>query len=356
MRKEKHLIVFFMLMLIFLSANACLSVEPETENVNLLLIDLKEISIKVFIESERHNNLSEKEDEVLSEPEIKDYISEIGQIDGDQEYESFLDFPYFELAYVTDDIYEIIKTEYFKIDFASNFKTSGSGVNDLYKEQFKQLLENEKQFLDKQGNALYMNQLEPAYLLLDEDAKPEVNDNYNVNNFQFNLMDMDGDEKPELCVTDCIDLQSIYIFKYFPDQDQIELWYKTNVSWTFLHGSGTLYSNYGGLRQTFCKLDKEGKEIFTIFFFEREDFNRLTNQPEVEYMVSLPNYSALEQQIEITEEISQQAYFAKDMNCYCFRVTKEQFDELTGEYFEEQMISTEKIKELTYSYGELFGE
>lgn len=46
----------------------------------------------------------------------------------------------------------------------------------------------------------------------------------------------------------------------------------------------------------------------------------------------------------------------RSSGCWFFRVTKEQYDELSEPYWEAYYMSEEKIKGVTYTYEELFGE
>ncbi|MNV73653.1 hypothetical protein D3C71_1668190 [compost metagenome] len=72
-------------------------------------------------------------------------------------------------------------------------------------------------------------------------------------------------------------------------------------------------------------------------------------------MVSLPQYTNQDSQIYITEELKNQAYFDEGQKLYYFRVTEEQFDELTKDYFNAVELADKNINDVTFSYNELFG-
>lgn len=58
-----------------------------------------------------------------------------------------------------------------------------------------------------------------------------------------------------------------------------------------------------------------------------------------------------DRQMEIPKDIKKQGYSYYD--CYYFRVTGEQYDELTRRYFEAADAADIEIKEITYTYDEM---
>jgi hypothetical protein len=77
--------------------------------------------------------------------------------------------------------------------------------------------------------------------------------------------------------------------------------------------------------------------------------------PNSSGMVSLPKYAAFNQE-DIMIELTNQAYFSKGNGTYYFRVTEEQFNALTKDYYEAAKLSRENIKEVTFTYDELFSD
>ena len=51
-----------------------------------------------------------------------------------------------------------------------------------------------------------------------------------------------------------------------------------------------------------------------------------------------------------------QAYYVKDTGLYYFRVTKEQYEQLTEAYFQAEMEATHNIKKVRYTYDEVISE
>lgn len=98
----------------------------------------------------------------------------------------------------------------------------------------------------------------------------------------------------------------------------------------------------------FDKLGKNGNEECTVSFATQVYFDE--NFKEI-YLMMLPKYNDKDKQVEISEEIKKQGYCYEDN--YYFRVTKEQYEELTNEFFEASHIANEEIRKVTYSYEEM---
>ena len=69
-------------------------------------------------------------------------------------------------------------------------------------------------------------------------------------------------------------------------------------------------------------------------------------------MVALPQYS----DEKVQSNISQYAdYYDEGQQLYYFSVTKEEFEELTEEYFKAEQESKQNIKEVSHTYEEILG-
>ncbi len=258
-----------------------------------------------------------------------------------QTYDSFLDFPYNEMVFVNQETFHILKQTYEEIDFWGEFKKGNLKAYDVYINEYKKLLENEVSFTQKNMHKeMYLNE----YLGLDDKNQESLED------YTFYYFDIDEDETPELCLSDN---NSIYVFKYISKEDKMILWHELNSGYYQLNGSKTFRWNNGGLSHGFYKLNSNGEEIYYLFFFLREDYNKNIEQAEVVYMVSLPHFTNEADKIEGTEEILNQGYFDQGQDVYYFRVTEEQFDELTEDYFVAEKLALENIEEVSYSYKEL---
>ena len=91
----------------------------------------------------------------------------------------------------------------------------------------------------------------------------------------------------------------------------------------------------------------------TAWFFD-DDF---WLNGEIVYMVALPTYfdeqeNAIER--EIPEEIKKQGYCDEGWGIYYFPVTKEQYQELVGNFFLTDIRAMKERREMAYTYEELF--
>lgn len=269
-----------------------------------------------------------------------------------EEYGSFMDFPYDRMSFVNDSVYAILKEEYDKIDFSSEFKTGDLALYELYIEKFKQLLDMEKAYINEIGNEIFINELST-------DTYERVFNDYNDIELEYYFFDMDEDGTPELTIDNRRSRNGIYIFKYLPETDKIILWDVEEGSWLFLFGSRTLSFCYEGMRNTFYKIDQNSDIEFIVNFYEREDFNKRIDQAETVYVAALPVYMDNGEQIAMTEEMQKQAYIdtgwiSEGWKYYYYRVTKAQYNELTYSFHKAQEIAYEYTETKNYSYEELF--
>lgn len=77
---------------------------------------------------------------------------------------------------------------------------------------------------------------------------------------------------------------------------------------------------------------------------------------EMWYMIGLPLYFVKNEGYMFTDAMMAEAYYDEAVMVYYFRVTEEQFNELTKDYFAAAEQADENIKEVTFTYEELFGD
>lgn len=171
---------------------------------------------------------------------------------------------------------------------------------------------------------------------------------------KFYFFDMDQDGYPELCLKD---MRFLLIFKYDSEQDRVLLWtnYMEN-SYFSLMGSRTILYDRFETSQTFYKLDEYGRIIYSVSFEERSYGKEEEEETQIAYFVLLPEYEEEDKQIEITDEMKQYGYVDADTGTYYFRVTEEQYNELTEEFYQAKQLAEQEIEKVTYTYDELFGE
>ncbi len=259
-------------------------------------------------------------------------------------YSDFREFPYDDMEYATDGVFKVIKEIYEEIDFYSEFEKGDLKQYDFYKEKFKQLLTNKVMIYDKNtGQKVYFKDFSLRYVSADI---------HDLENNFFYFFDIDGDGVPELCISD--NRTFVCAFDYVVDKDEMVLWCSMISSYDSLNGTKTTRWDWDGSRNMLIKLTASGEEEMVLSFYWKDDFNRKKNREEMYYMVGLPLYSAKNDNGNITNAMKEEAYYDESSTIYYFRVTEEQFDELTRDYFIAAEQADENIKEVTFTYQELF--
>lgn len=247
-------------------------------------------------------------------------------------------YPYDEVKYADKKTVSVLMKAYEKVDFSSEFQKGNLEEYDFYKKKYKLLLNNEVTFtLQETGEQYYIKEFK--YVV------SEKNDIYDARNYTYLFFDMDGDGAPELIMTD--HYYYIYIFRYDKDTEKMILWYQTSFNlWDSVHGTRAFRWDREGRQHLFSRLDKDGKEIYQILFFERD------HNGEMVYMAALPFYTG--EETVLSRRMRKYAYYSEGFHAYYFRVTEDQYDALTGRYFEALKESDEHRAEVTFTYEELF--
>jgi len=275
---------------------------------------------------------------------------------------------YVDIDYVDDAVFESIKGEYDKIDFYGQFDRGNEEEYDFYKEQYLKLLNLQATFYDSDTQKNYyldeFSEMDFTYpkqgMTYNEKTDTFINwDSYSPSNYIYYFFDMDDDGNPELCISD--NERFDYIMKYEPESDKFVLWYEIGPSGVNILGSRKLYNITGDSPPGFgyYLLDKNGGDDCTVWFVLDGYYNASTEQDDIRYMVSLPQYEDTSKNLVLTKAMTD---YQDSMHLYstyydtpCYRVTEEQFDELTGDYFTAQRLAVENIKKVSYTYDELFG-
>ncbi len=270
-------------------------------------------------------------------------IKDDGNLPRGRRFISFFCFPYFEDNFVNEDVYTDIKEAYSDMEWSSEFERGNVGSYDSYKEIFRGLVDNKRNYYNpRTGKNLFLKD----YLGTEDYSDfPEL---------KFYFFDMDQDGYPELCLKD---MRFLLIFKYDSEQDRVLLWtnYMEN-SYFSLMGSRTVLYDRFETSQTFYKLDEYGRIIYSVSFEERSYGKEEEEETQIAYFVLLPEYEEEDKQIEITDEMKQYGYVDADTGTYYFRVTEEQYNELTEEFYQAKQLAEQEIEKVTYTYDELFGE
>ncbi|RKJ30132.1 hypothetical protein D7X25_37475, partial [bacterium 1XD42-8] len=171
----------------------------------------------------------------------------------------------------------------------------------------------------------------------------------------YYFFDMNGDNNPELCITKESGGRFIYIFQYKEETDEIILWHELPNGYYHLIGTkkvGSVSSYMDGDFHGYYELDEEGNRLFGVLFHCL--YKTETGELVRVYMVDLPEYSDEDKNQKIRESIEEIPYIKSNIRGKLYRVTKEQYEELTNDYFEAIEMEKEKLKQVTYTYEELF--
>lgn len=251
-------------------------------------------------------------------------------------------YPIEEMYYANEEAYLALKEAYGEIEWKSEFEIGNIEEYDFYKGKFRELLLNEKPYYDEERDEeIFLKDYNSTYPDLSSAA------------IDYYFFDMDQDGTPELGITT---VHFILFIKYDRETDRFLLWKEYESTYYELNGSRTVRHDHTSvanrLEYSFYKLDENGNEIYAVGFMicayvdeEIDDFREV-------YLIGFPRYYMNEdRQMEIPKDIKKQGYSYYD--CYYFRVTGEQYDELTRRYFEAADAADIEIKEITYTYDEM---
>lgn len=244
--------------------------------------------------------------------------------------------------FVDEITFEVIRDAYARLDFSGEFKKQNTDLDNDYKEQFYKLLKCNKTFWNKKmKNEYYVNEF------------GEMKYEYSPNDYVYYFFDMDSDGTPELSISD--GTRFIYIMKYCRDIDKIVLWHEIDTTCINFMGSGKLWF-YGGssplIEYAFFELDENGEEECTVNFYIEVHPDTDEKEYNETYMVALPKYA---DNTETSENMKQQGKKKEPTDDYYFRVTKPQWEELTGDFFHAKDLSIDNLENFSFTFKELFG-
>ncbi|MCM1091555.1 MAG: hypothetical protein NC092_05685 [Butyrivibrio sp.] len=256
--------------------------------------------------------------------------------------------------YIDDELYAAIKEIYDEIDFSGEFNQGDYAKYDLYKRQYKKMMDGEVKIKVKDPETdkekyEYLYELGEFRDAIKHEAGGEPQEYYEKECIYY-FFDMDGDNNPELFITN--NRRFTYIFKYEEESDQIVMWDEIISSHIFFYGTlkfGFMggWTEQGGVIDGLIGLDSSGDYIFFVRF--KTAYPQIQNSLEdYDCFVALPDH------MEPGDWMKSQAVYDNVDESYYFQVTQEQFYELTGEYYRMKESYDERIKEMTYAYEELF--
>lgn len=251
-------------------------------------------------------------------------------------YEHWMAFSYEKnLPYASQQTFEAVRGFYSEIDFFGEFQKGDTEVYGEYKEVFLKLLQNEMPFHNREtGENVYLKDF------------GRFKEKYAPQELEYCFFDMNEDRFPELVIRNNWDA---YIFQYDAEANECVLWYSMESGWYSLIGSRKVMWLGSGKYLVFYLLDQEGGEEYYTFFFAN-----WFNEYESLHVVMVPKYKEAGR-ITVTEEMKAEGIYERYSGQWYFRVTEEQWDELADIYLEAEETAREKIKDVTYTYEELFG-
>ncbi|MCM1090861.1 MAG: hypothetical protein NC092_10070 [Butyrivibrio sp.] len=246
------------------------------------------------------------------------------------------------LPYADEETFRFIKDAYAKIEFSGDIITERTYYYEKYREIFKKLVYNRTPFIDREtGEEMLLKDF--------EGLKFGREKNYYVDAYIYYLFDMDGDKYPELCIRNLPRDNEGYIFKYLPETEQFMLWYTMGDGYYEITGARKIqWLGDGGRHLAFYQLNEDGKKECRTFFT-----NGSYNSEEGPYLVMLPVYANRELEAEVPEKVKRQGIYASMDRQWYFRVTREQYEELTAPYMEASNSADKAIEQVTYTYEEL---
>lgn len=248
-----------------------------------------------------------------------------------------------ELPYIDAETFEVIKAAYGEIDFNGEFEIGDPEVYDEYRWKFWELLQGKGWILDQEtGKEINIFEFLKKAFYVDE-YDPE-NDFY-----IYYFYDVNGDGCPELGIVE--GTQSIYFLCYDKETDRYSVWDdKMGGFWTWPIGTRKGMCAANGEWYSYFLLDENADiECETDFFAYLYSGDML-------HMVTLPVYADKEQEVEVTQEMKAQGAYVPSGGQWFFRVTEEQYDELTEPYFEAYWKGRHEREDVRYSFDKLFGD
>ena len=247
-------------------------------------------------------------------------ISETAQ-SGAKSFDSTRDFPYENMQVVSDEVYEVLKDAYGKMDFSVEFK--GGNIED---------------------NSEYIY----AGLKRTEQEMKKIDEHFDPHEYIYYVFDMDGDSLPEICVWKYM----TYIFKYDAEEDKVHLWREIKSPWEQVFGTNKLGWNWEGVRCSMCRLDQNGDTVSGVCFMEEAAWS---NGKET-FLVTMPFDLSDDQKFVWTGKMKSEAYYSREDDLFFFPVTKEQYQELTKRFYEAETLADQERKKVGYTYDELSGK
>lgn len=252
------------------------------------------------------------------------------------------------LPYIDAETFEFLRDAYADVDFSGEFERGDSDSYPLYLNAFYKLFKGDALLTDREtGEKMLLSDF-PFFedLFISEEAEDGAWSKKDKYSYYF--FDMDGDGAPELTVYQFA--EGYVVLDYDAGTDAYTIWYDAEACWYGLVGSRKMLWAWDGRYLAFYQLDENGDAACETFcgsmYYDGE---------EAVYLVMLPAYAKADEQLFVPEDIRAQGRYSRSDEQWCFRVTGEQYGEITDAFWDAYESCFEQKDLETYTYEELFG-
>ncbi|MDL2302216.1 hypothetical protein LJC58_07670 [Lachnospiraceae bacterium OttesenSCG-928-D06] len=325
-KKLKYIVLISVLILTLVACNDNQNVESGNNNIYENIGKTEQVI--------KDNELDENELINTSNALISDIEN---LVEPSRVFDSFLDFTYDDFLFADAKTYDLAQKLFDSTNFQGEFKKGDSTRYEEFKIKFLNLLESKEKF--------YVSNMQEEYYL-----NTFFKDSIDIFNCKYYYFDINDDNLPELSL---IANNTVYVFGYNDENNKLFLWKEISPSWYQLIGSSKMTWNRGGISHVFYQLDENGEEEFSVHFHSTEKPD--INGEAVEYfLVALPNHLISKEMI--SEELVKQIYYSRSYNLLYIRVTEEQYQSITKNYFNSYDHANKCINQVTFNFNELFDE
>lgn len=252
------------------------------------------------------------------------------------------------LPYVDAEAFAFLRDAYADVDFSGEFERGDLDTYPRYLGAFYQLFCGDALLTDREtGEAMPLSDF-PFFedFFLSEEVEDGARSK--KNRYSFYFFDMDGDKAPELTVYQFA--EGYVVLDYDEGTDAFTIWYDAEACWYGLVGSRKMLWAWDGRYLAFYQLDENGDAACETFcgsmYYDGE---------EAVYLVMLPTYAKEEERLIVPDKIRAQGRYSRRDEQWCFRVTGDQYGEITDAFWDAYESCYEQKDLETYTYEELFG-
>lgn len=243
------------------------------------------------------------------------------------------------LPYVDAETFAFLRDAYADVDFSGEFERGDLDTYPRYLNAFYQLFCGDALLADREtGETMLLSDF-PFFKGLFTSEEDD---------YSFYFFDMDGDGAPELTVYQFA--VGYVVLDYDAETDAYTIWYDAEACWYGLVGSRKMLWAWDGRYLAFYQLDENGDAACETFCGDM-----YYNGEEAVYLVMLPTHAKEENRLFVPEEIREQGRYSRSDGQWCFRVTGEQYGEITEAFWDAYESCYEHKGMETYTYEELFG-